>query len=159
MPKYALVHKDEKRVHEVAADAAGCFDVHEDFTWIPCPDDCAKQWDYDKETGTFIPEKKAQTTYSVVRRIGYGDVGAQLDSIFWALSGGDNTGLEAWAERQRLIKALVPKNNPDAVEAVNDEIRRRMNIEFDAGRDPDAGAITYQLALDYDAGNWVNPAL
>lgn len=159
MPKYALVHKGETRVQAIANTAEERFDVHEDFVWHQCPDQVERQWDYNWETQEWTPERVAETHYTVCRRIGYGDVGAQLGAIYDAMTSGTNEPFEMWLEHQRLVKLLFPKDNQAAVEAANAELGRRMDEKYAVNENPDLPALTLQLAKDFEAGTWVNPAL
>jgi hypothetical protein len=120
-------------------------------------------WDYNKETGEFTPPKKTLTEYVVARKVGYGDIGSQLDKIFKAVKNGEDDPLAAWAAHVEKVKMLFPKDNHAAVNAANDEMNRRvaqMHVDMDnGGRFIPPDEMTAQLADDYMSGRWINPEL
>ena len=166
MAKYALVHIRETRVQAVANTPEERFDVHTDLLWHECPDDVEHMWEYNWETGEFSPPVHPETRYDVARKVGFGDVGAQLGFIYDALKeGGDPTSaLTEWAQRIENVKILFPKNNHEAMIAANKELSRRVELMLNANEaDPDNNPITppdvmtQTLALDYIEGRWDNP--
>jgi len=163
MAKYALVHNFmETRVQAVATTEAEKFDIHSDLSWIPCSDDVEQGWEYNKETGTFQPWQDPPTHYTVARRVGYGDVGAQLGEIFDAIQSGNANALTSWASRIEKIKILLPKDNEAAVIAVQNELNQRnqtMADKAEAGEIDfqDAPDVVTQLADEYINGTWICP--
>ena len=165
MAKFALVHKMETRVHEVVDNADQCFDVHGDLSWFPCPDECNRMWDYNWETGEFWERPQPQTNYMVARKVGYGEVGTQMDSIFWGYQNGDTDPLGTWAGNIQKVKALFPKGeeNQAAVHAAQMELISRQEAmvrDFEDGKIPailPPNVMTLALAEDYIAGRWNNP--
>jgi hypothetical protein len=158
--KFALVHKNEPRVHSVVNTKAECFEVHEDLTWYPCAD--FVDIDYLYIGNQFVYQEPPKTNYTVARKVGYGDVGAQLDSIFHSVNAGEDA-LTEWAARIEKVKILFPKDNQDAVNAANTEVIRRQEIYMDekmSSGEPilkTAADFTLEVAEDYIAGTWVNP--
>ena len=165
MAKFALVHKMETRVHEVVDSIDQCFEVHEDLSWFPCPDETTRMWDYNWETKEFWERPQPQTNYMVARKVGYGDIGKQLDDLFHGFNNGDTDPLARWADKIANVKILIPKGeeNQPAVHAVQMELNRRgeqMTRDFEDGKIPEIlppDVMTQQLAEDYKAGRWVNP--
>jgi hypothetical protein len=166
MARYALVHVNETRVQAIAENEQGRFDVHHDMVWHECPDHVEFMWEYNWETGEWSEPFKPETRYEVARKVAYGEVGAQLDSIFKAVQNGDSDPLGAWAERISRIKALFPKDNHQAMLAANDELTRRVNIMLaahDANPDDPQHRIRLpnemadELANDFVEGRWDNP--
>lgn len=166
MAKYALVHIRETRVQGIANSEEERFDVHTDLIWHECPDEVEFMWEYDWENGTFHPPVHPKTRYEVARKIGYGDPGTQLDTIYKAIMAGHDDPLAEWSDNIARIKKLFPKDNDEAMWAANDELTRRVNdmiLAHDANPDDPAFAIkppevmTQELAKDYVEGRWDNP--
>lgn len=173
MSKHALILTTEplnpqglKRIHEVAENDAGRFEVHADFQWIQCPDDVAnRDWLYDPETGAFHEPTRPKTEYNVARRVHYGEVGAQLDRIYHAYNAGSADPMAEWAAEQEKIKAVFPKDNQDYADACNTEIARRCEEILRAeeaitgvfGKYIDMRQMALDLYDDIQAGRWVNP--
>ncbi len=166
MTKYALVHIRETRVQAIANTEEERFDVHVDLVWHQCGPEVEFMWEYNWETGEFTPPKHPETRYEVARKVGYGDVGAQLDTIFKAVQNGEDDPLANWALKIERVKLLFPKDNHDAMLAANAELTRRVNIMLelhDANPDDPQYAIktpdvmTQELAVDYIEGRWDNP--
>ena len=159
--KFALVHKNEKRIHEVVTSEDDCFDIHEDFTWYKCDDNVTRDFEY--VDGVFKLAEQPLTHYTVARKVGYGDIGAQLGSIYDAIMSGADDALSDWAVRQRKIKILFPKDNVYATNAANDEVRRRQDIYYEEvhslGKpiEKQASDFTLEVAEDYISGKWINP--
>lgn len=165
MAKFALVHKMETRVHEVVDNVDQCFDVHEDLSWFPCPDETTRMWDYNWETKEFFERPQPMTNYMVARKVGYGEVGEQLDAIYKGYQNGDADPLSTWADKINNVKILIPKGDENqlAVHAMQMELNRRteqMIRDFEDGKIPailPPSVMTQELAEDYKAGRWVNP--
>ena len=167
MAKYALVHIRETRVQGIANNEDERFPVHTDLIWQECPDEVEFMWDYNWETGEFAPPFKPETRYEVARKVGYGDIGAQLGQIYDAMQSSDATSaLTEWAANIERIKLLFPKDNKAAMLAANDELSRRVEImlaEHDADpTNPDKKVLppevmSQALAKDYVEGRWDNP--
>ena len=136
MSKFALIFKTEplspdgsQRVHEVVASVDDCFEVHENFEWIACPDEVdSRDWKRNPDTREWIAPTIPGTKYNVARRVHYGEIGAQLDRLYHAQKSGEQDPLAIWANEQEKIKAIFPKDDPDYVNACNAEIVRRCKL-------------------------------
>lgn len=162
MAKYALVHIRETRVQGIANNEAERFEVHPDMVWHKCPAEVEFMWEYDWVTGEFSPPNRPETNYTVARKVGYGDIGNQLDSIYKAIQTGESDPLASWAAKIEKVKILFPKDNQAAVVAANDELSRRVDVmlkDFELNGTPmkTPDALTQELADDYLAGRWDNP--
>ena len=166
MARYALVHIKETRVQGIAENEQERFDVHVDSVWHECGPEVQFMWEYNWETGEFSPPFKPETRYEVARRVAYGDVGSQLDTIFKAVQNGDADPLAEWAARIEKIKMLFPKDNHEAMLAANDELSRRVEVMINLHDEhPDDPAyriktpqeMADELAADYMSGKWDNP--
>lgn len=162
MAKFALVSLLEGRVCQLVNSEEEKFEVAGDLTWIQCGDDVDIDFDYINQE--FVKRPRIMTNYLMARKVGYGDVGAQLGEIYDALQGGDaNVALAAWAARQEKVKILFPKGdeNQEAVDAAQREVSRRLQ-EHQAF--VEANGLEYYevdfvqaVADEYIAGTWVNP--
>lgn len=158
MTKWALISNG--RINQVEEEK---FEVGGDLVWVECPDEVTIDFEY--VNGEFKPIPKVRTHYTVARKVGYGDIGSQLGDIYDAMATGidANEALATWAENQRKIKILLPKDNDDAMDAAHDEILKRQdayyNSRAEAGLPFDKGQsfFTLQLADDYINGVWDNP--
>lgn len=163
MAKYALIHKDVNRVNQVVDSITDCFDVHTDLRWIECPDDVTQ--DYKYENGEFVKIERPMTNYQVARKVGYGEIGEQLGTIYDGIAAGNDASstLLAWTEKQTKIKALFPKDNPEATQAAQDECSRRQTIYIEeceltgAEYTKNASAFVLEVAEDFISGKWNNP--
>ena len=163
MAKYALIHKGETRINQVIDSEAEKFEVHENLEWIECPDNVTIDFEY--IDGHFYETVKPKTNYLVARKVGYGDIGAQLGDIYDALAaGGDATAaLAQWQENQRLIKILFPKDNDEAMDAAHEEVLRRQNLYYDylvengLEFDKQPNKFALEVATDYVEGRWICP--
>lgn len=162
MAKFALVSLLEGRVCQLVDTAEEKFEVAGDLIWVDCGDEVTQEFDYiNKE---FVQRPKIMTNYQTARKVGYGEIGAQLGAIYDALQvGGSSEALTAWADRQTKIKALFPKGDDmqEAVQAAQEEVSRRLQehhafIEANGLEYYDIDAVG-QLADEYLAGKWVNP--
>ncbi len=104
------------------------FDVAPSFRWIPCPDDTTQQHTYNEETGEFIPFDPlslpgfAEEGYKVARQIAYTSVGNQLDMLFKELQTTGTISADGpWAQHVAAVKAAIPKDDPAAVLAWNQQ--------------------------------------
>lgn len=158
MTRWALV--SGTRVHQVEDQK---FDVAGDLEWVACDDNTTI--DYDYIDGTFVERPRVRTEYRIARKVGYGDIGQQLGDIYDIISNGDdaNTALSTWADNQRKVKILFPKDNDDAVQAANDEVTRRQNEYLDyleannLTLDRPVNYFTLEVADEYIAGTWICP--
>lgn len=167
MAKYALVNIRESRVQAIANSEEERFDVHPDNIWHECPPEVDFMWNYNWGTGEWSPPLKPETRYEVARKVGYGDIGAQLGQIYDAMQSADATAaLSNWAANIERVKILFPKDNHAAMQAANDELSRRIAVAVEAHEaDPDNPAnklqppdiMTQRLAIDYIEGRWINP--
>ena len=172
MSKHALIltteplNNGKKRIHAIAEDDAGRFEVHEDFQWIPCPDLVAnRDWTYDPEADSWGEPIRPMTEYNVARRVHYGEVGAQLDRMYHAQMAGATDPLAEWAAEQEKIKAVFPKDNQLYTDACNTEIARRCDELIRAeeaitgvfGKYIDMRQMALDLYDDIQSGAWVNP--
>lgn len=161
MAKYALVAFDGIRVNQVVDSKEECFDVHTNLRWVEGPDSISL--DYDYIDGEFVERPKPTTTYAVARKVGYGDIGEQFGSIYDAIQNGDTDIFATWAENQRKIKILFPKDNEDAVQAAQEEVSQRQHAYYESLTaqglpiDKKASDFVLQVADDYIAGRWNNP--
>lgn len=164
MARYALVHNFmENRVQAIATNESEKFDVHTDLSWIPCPEEVEQMWNYDRDNGVFAPPPEMETHYTVARKVGYGDIGAQLGEIYDGLMSGQVDPLKAWATRLEKVKILFPKDNHEAVNAAQRELNQRTSAHVEAVEAAGTGAfrspadLTEELADDFIAGRWNNP--
>jgi hypothetical protein len=172
--KYALFLKDEpisqdglKRIHEVVNSAEECFEVHESFEWVQCPNQVLnRDWKFNTQTNSWVEPAIPVTEYGIARRVHYGEVGAQLDRIFHATQAGATDPLGEWAAEQEKIKAVFPKDNAAYTNESNAEIVRRCNAILEEaeretgvfGKYIDMRQMALDLYDDIQAGRWVNPA-
>ena len=126
--KIALISNLEKgRVCDVAASGSE-FEVSGDFTWIDCQDDVTSQHTYDSVTNEFkafdilnMPGF-AENAYIVARGIGYTSVGNQLDMLYKELQATGSISVDGpWANHITAVKTAIPKNDPAAVLAWNQQ--------------------------------------
>jgi hypothetical protein len=158
MTKWALV--SGTRVHQVEDQK---FEVAGDLTWVPCEDNISI--DYDYIDGEFVERPRIRTEVTVARKVGYGDIGKQLGDIYDAIASGNdaNDALASWADVQRRVKILFPKDNDDAVQAANDEIIKRQDEyltyleENGLTLDKPTNYFTLEVADEYIAGTWICP--
>ncbi len=126
--KKALISNLEKgRVCDVVASGSE-FEVSSDFIWIDCPDDTTSQHTYNLSTNEFkafdilIMPGFAENAYIVARGIGYTSVGNQLDMLYKELQATGTISVEGpWANHITAIKTAIPKNDPAAVLAWNQQ--------------------------------------
>ena len=172
MSKHALIFTSEplfngkRRLHAIAETDADRFEVHEDFQWIPCPNDVTnRDWLYDPEEDSWAEPARPKTEYNVARRVHYGEIGAQLDRIYHAYNAGSEDPMAEWAAEQEKIKAVFPKDNQDYADACNTEIARRCDAILVAeeaitgvyGKYIDMRQMALDLYDDIQSGAWVNP--
>lgn len=167
--KYVLIYKNDERIHEVASTKEDCFDVHEDFSWIPVSTELPISRDtytFNKTTGILTPIEKVRTHYSVARGIGYGSVAEQMDGLYHWLLNGDGSAEEYWAKWQadiNKVKILFPKDNDDATNAAHDEVLDRFDSYMKecerSGTNPQKTQREFmlELAQEYIDGIWNNP--
>jgi hypothetical protein len=171
--KFALIFKTEplspdgsQRVHEVVASVDDCFEVHENFEWIACPDEVdSRDWKRNPDTREWIAPTIPGTEYNVARRVHYGEIGAQLDRLYHAQKSGEQDPLAIWANEQEKIKAIFPKDDPDYVNACNAEIVRRCKLILEEaerqtgvyGSYIDMRQMALDLHADIEAGRWTVP--
>ena len=126
--KRALVHTLEpNRICEVV-DAGNEFEVHENMSWVDVPDDTTTADTYNAETGLvtkFDPltiPGFAEQGYKVARSIAYTGLGDQLDMIFKEIQAtGTISNSGPWATHIASVKAMIPKDDPAAVLAWNQQ--------------------------------------
>ena len=132
--KKALLHELEPgRVCEVV-DAGNEFEVTEKFRWVDCPDDVTTRHTYNQD-GTFTPfdivslPGFAEDGYKVARAIAYKAIGDQLDMMYKEIQ---ETGTISpngpWASHIAQVKATIPKDDPAAVQAWNEQWAREHNL-------------------------------
>ena len=103
------------------------FEVHENFQWVDVPDDTTLADTYN-EDGTITKFSITaqpgfiENAYKVARSLAYKDPGAQLDMLYHELQATgtiSNTG--PWASHITTVKTNIPKDDPEAVLAWNQE--------------------------------------
>lgn len=126
--KRALIHNQEPgRICELVNEGQD-FEVHENFMWVDVPDDTTIEDLYNQETGEItkfdpllIPGF-TEHAYKVARSIAYTGVGDQLDMLFKELQAtGTISNSGPWATHIASVKAAIPKDDPAAVLAWNQE--------------------------------------
>lgn len=163
MARWALVTKGQARVNQVAESNEDKFEVSEGLEWIQCGEDVTIDFEYVR--GEFVRMAPITTQYTVARKVGFGDVGQQLGAIYDAMAGGADAqaALAEWAENQRLIKILFPKDNDAAMQAAHDEVVKRQDMYYDyltennLPFDKQPNHFALELAKAYVNGDWVNP--
>lgn len=162
MAKFALVSGLDGRICQTANSESETFEVAGDLSWLPCADEVDVDYNYVNEQ--FVKRPKVMTNYQTARKVGYGDIGAQLGSIYDAFQSSDaDTALTEWATRQTKVKALFPKGDANqlAVQAAQEEISRRMSEHEKYANDNNIPLVQVdfigQLADEYLAGTWINP--
>lgn len=126
--KRALLHKLEPgRICEVKNPGEE-FEVHENFYWIDVPDDTSTSDTYNEEDGTITKwnplnqELFLTNGYKVARAIAYGDIGNQLDMLFKEIQATGTISADGpWATHIASVKATIPKDDPAAVLAWNQQ--------------------------------------
>jgi hypothetical protein len=132
--KRGLLHSIEPgRICDVV-DSGQEFEVHANFTWVDVPDDTTNidRWDtvnncVIKFDPTAVPGF-AENAYKIARAIAYGSHGDQMDMLFHELNTTgtiSNTG--PWATHISSVKATIPKDNPAAVLAWNQQQLNKNN--------------------------------
>jgi hypothetical protein len=131
--KKALLHSLEPgRICQIV-DSGNEFEVAPSFSWVDVPDDTTYRdtWDTENnavkkynilEDPVFLAEG-----YKVARGIAYKPIGDQLDMIYKEVQANgtiSNTG--AWATHIANVKATIPKDDPAAVLAWNEELRKSL---------------------------------
>lgn len=127
MKKALLNSLEPGRVCDVV-DIGKEFEVADTFTWVDCPDDTLTSHTYNATTGEFIPFNPlaqpgfAENGYKVARQIAYTEVGNQLDMLFKELQAtGTISNVGPWATHIASVKAAIPKDDPAAVLAWNQQ--------------------------------------
>jgi hypothetical protein len=133
--KRALISKLENdRICEIQ-EIGNEFEVSPDFEWIDCPDEITPFFIYKREDNTFKPfnivevEGFKENGYKVARQIAYGNIGDQLDMIYKEIqSTGVISSQGDWALKIANVKATIPKDDPYAVQAWNEEYNNLSKI-------------------------------
>jgi hypothetical protein len=106
-------------------EAGNEFEVHPNFQWVDIPDGTTTADKYN-EDGSITKfditqlDGFAEYGYKVARGIGYKSIGDQLDMIFKELQAtGTISNVGPWATHVASIKAAIPKDDPEAVQAWN----------------------------------------
>lgn len=163
--QYALVNKNDFRVHEIVKYKKDCFEVHSDFSWVLCEDEVDSDYTYNNITAKFKKMEKYKTEYNVARQIAYGSAGAQLDGLYHILKDGGSSDeyWENWKSEIEKIKLVLPKDSVEALNAAHDEILHRMNLHRDECEslsipfEKSQRDFTLELADEYINGTWSNP--
>jgi hypothetical protein len=162
---YALVNKNDSRVHEITKYKKDCFEVHSDFSWVLCEDEVNTDYTYDNVTAKFKKMEKYKTEYTVARQIAYGTAGAQLDGLYHTIQNGGSADeyWENWKNEIEKVKLVLPKDSVLALNAAHDEILHRMNLHRDYCEslsiplEKTQRDFTLELADEYINGTWSNP--
>ncbi len=120
--KRALISKLENfRICDIK-EAGYEFETTEDFFWTDVPDDTTTADSYNNEDGTIIkfnPIEQpgfAENAYKVARAIAYKSVGEQMDMMFKELAQTGSISPDGpWATHVASVKAMIPKDDPQAV--------------------------------------------
>lgn len=134
--KRALINSLEPgRVCEVV-EPGNEFEVADTFTWIDCPDDIVTSHTHNAETGEFTPfdiltlPGFAENGYKVARQIAYKSPGEQLDMLYKEIQA---TGVVSpdgpWATHVASVKAAIPKDDPAAVLAWNQQYVQQLQAQ------------------------------
>jgi hypothetical protein len=103
------------------------FEVHDSFQWVDLPEGTTTADTYN-EDGTITKfdilsqPGFAENAYKIARGIAYTDVGNQLDMLFKELQAtGTISNDGPWATHIAGVKAAIPKDDPAAVLAWNQQ--------------------------------------
>jgi hypothetical protein len=124
----ALIHSQEPgRICDIVPIGQE-FEVHSNFSWVNVPDGTTTLDSYDPATNTVTTFDIAQqpgfaeNAYRVARTIEYGSIGDQLGMLHDELiSTGTISPTGPWATMVSTAKANIPKNDPQAVQAWNQQ--------------------------------------
>jgi hypothetical protein len=104
------------------------FEVADTFSWVDCPDDVTSSHSYNQETNEFVPfdivaqPGFAENGYKIARSIAYKSIGDQLDMIYKeVMANGSISADGVWAQHVAVVKATIPKDDPAAVQAWNEQ--------------------------------------
>jgi len=113
-------------------EAGNEFEVHETFQWVDIPDGTTTADTYNPD-GTITKfdilsqPGFAEHAYKVARTIAYTDVGNQMDMLFKELQAtGTISNSGPWATHIASVKAAIPKDDPAAVLAWNQQYWQSM---------------------------------
>ena len=82
------------------------FEVHSDFVWMDCTDECkAGEWEVVDGTLQAIPEPEDTRTYVELRQEAYPTLSEQADMQYWDAINGTTT----WQDAITAVKAEFPK--------------------------------------------------
>lgn len=76
------------------------FEVHEDMTWVKCPESTTTEWTY--KDGSFVELQETDIAYDVHRRFNYPSIPDQLDILF-------HEGYDGWKAVIQAVKDKYPK--------------------------------------------------
>lgn len=136
MPLRGLLHNSEPgRICDIV-ESGNEFEVHSDFWWVDLPDGTTTADTYNEDGSitkfdiTKVPGF-AEHGYRVARQIAYTGIGEQLDMIFKEIqSTGTISNTGAWASHVAAVKAAIPKDNPQAVQAWNEAYWEQMQAKM-----------------------------
>lgn len=119
------------------------FEVAETFSWIDCPDDVTTTHTYVEQTGEFKPfdilsdPGFIENGYKVARQIAYKSIGDQLDMIYKEIQANGSLGPDsAWVQHIAEVKAAIPKDDPAAVLAWNEQHYQNLESQITSNNTP-----------------------
>lgn len=109
------------------------FPTTSDFYWIDCADDITTHHRYNEETKSFVEFSVlnvpgfVEEGYKVARTIAYKSVGEQMDMMFKELAATGTISQDGpWATHIANVKAMIPKDDPEAVQRWNEQHAAQM---------------------------------
>ena len=141
--KRALINSLEPgRVCDVV-DIGNEFEVTDTFSWIDCPDDVLTSHKHNPETGEFTPfdilslPGFVENGYKVARQIAYKSPGEQLDMLYKEIQANGTVSSDGpWATHIASVKAAIPKDDPAAVLAWNQQYSQKMQEALNTNNTP-----------------------